>query len=93
MSCTPARIIKVRSDSTEKRSPAGTHRLSSGRRVWIRSTVSITLASDCLVIVIRTAGSLLNQAAERALRVLSSMVAIDESRTAVPFGDLTTMSR
>ena len=50
MSWTLARMVLVRSDSTEMSMPAGIQRLSSGSSSWMRSTVSITLASACLVI-------------------------------------------
>jgi hypothetical protein len=56
MSCTLARIVLVRSDSTETSMPAGIQRLSSGISARIWSTVSITLASFCLVMLRRMAG-------------------------------------
>ena len=93
MSRTLARIIWVRSDSTENWMSGGIQRLSSGSSAWMRSTVSMTLASACLVIWRRTAGCRLYQAAERLLRVNSSMVAIEPSSVTAPFADLTTMSR
>ena len=93
MSRTLARIIWVRSDSTENWTSGGIQRLSSGSSAWMRSTVSITLASACLVIWRSTAGWRLYQAAERLLRVDCSMVAIEPSSVTAPFADLTTMSR
>ena len=57
------------------------------------STVSMTLASPCLVMMISTEGSRLNQAAERLLRVLCSTDAMSESRTTLPLADFTTSVR
>ena len=70
MSNTLARMVRVRSDSTEISVSAGIQRLSSGSSSWMRSTVSITLASACLVMTSSTDGCRLNQAAERLLRTL-----------------------
>ncbi len=69
MSCTLARSVVVRSDSTEMSMPSGIQRLISGSSARMRSTVSMTLASALLVMVSRIAGWLLNIAAERELRV------------------------
>ena len=63
----------VRSDSTEMSMPAGIQRLSLGSSALTRSTVSMTLASGCLVMISSTAGCLLNMAAERVLRVPCSI--------------------
>ena len=84
MSSTLARIVPVRSEKMVKSTPAGIHCFSSGSSAFTRSTVSMTLASLCLVIVSRTDGSLLNQAAERVLRTASSTSAISDSRTTLP---------
>ena len=56
----------------------------------MRSTVSMTLASACLVTTSSTDGCRLNQAAERLLRTPSSTSAIAPSRTTVPLADFTT---
>ena len=56
----------------------------------MRSTVSMTFASACLVMMRRTEGSLLNQPAARLLRTLGVMVAMFDRRITVPFTVLTT---
>ena len=68
MSATLARMVPVRSTSVEISIPPGSHCFNSGSSSRTRSTVSMTLASPCLVIWISTAGCLLNQAIERLLR-------------------------
>ena len=78
MSCTLARMVLVRSTSVDISTPAGIHCFSSGISAFTRSTVSITLASPCLVIWISTAGCLLNQAIERLLRTESSISATSD---------------
>ena len=88
-----ARIISVRSVRIEILIPAGTQCFSSGNNAWMRSTVSTTLASACLVTLISTAGTPLYQATERLLRVLCSMEATDPSSVTAPFADRTTMLR
>ncbi len=93
MSCTLARMVLVRSTRVEISTPAGIHCFSSGISAFTRSTVSITLASPCLVIWISTAGCLLNQAIERLLRTESSTSATSESRTKLPFALLIMMLR
>ncbi len=93
MSSTLARMVPVRSTRVEISTPAGIHCFNSGISALTRSTVSITLASPCLVIWISTAGCLLNQAIERTLRTESSTSATSESRTKLPFALLITMSR
>ena len=93
MSSTLARMVPVRSTSVEISTPAGIHCFSSGISARTRSTVSMTLASPCLVIWISTAGCLLNQAIDRLLRTESSTSATSESRTKLPFELLMTMSR
>ena len=93
MSCTLARIVPVRSDRIEKSMSAGIQRLISGISALMLSTVSMTLASPCLVMISSTEGCLLYQAAERVLRVLCSTVAMSESRTTVPFELFTITSR
>ena len=90
MSATLARIVPVRSDRIETSMSAGIQRLISGISARMLSTVSMTLASPCLVMMISTDGSRLNQAAERLLRVLCSTDAMSESRTTLPLADLTT---
>jgi hypothetical protein len=50
----------------------------------MRSTVSITLEVDCLLITSSTDGWLLNQPAARLLRTPASIEATDESRTTAP---------
>src|SRR3954453_15024849 len=60
-----ARIVPVRSDSTEISTPAGIQRLSSGNSSRIGSTVSITLESLALVIPSSTEGWRLYQPNER----------------------------
>ena len=91
MSRTLARMVKVRSLSTEMSMLAGIQRLSSGTSARMRSTVSMTLASACLVMMSSTAGWPLYQAAERTLRVLCVMAAIEPSVTTVLAVRLTTM--
>jgi hypothetical protein len=81
ISSTLARMVPVRSVRMEISTPAGIHCLRSGIISLTRSTVSITLASPCLVIWISTAGCLLNQAIDRALRTESSTSATSERRT------------
>ena len=93
MSSTLARMVPVRSTSVEISTPAGSHSFSSGSSARTLSTVSITLASPCLVIWIRTAGCLLNQAIERVLRTESSTSATSARRTKLPPELLTMMSR
>ena len=93
MSSTLARMVPVRSTSVEISRPAGSHRFSSGSKAFTRSTVSITLASPCLVIWISTAGCLLNQAIERLLRTESSTSATSARRTKLPPELLMMMSR
>ena len=93
MSATLARMVPVRSDSTEMSMSAGIQRLISGIKARMRSAVSITLASACLVMISSTAGCRLNQAAERLLRVLWSTEAMLERRTTLPLALLTTMLR
>ncbi len=56
----------------------------------MRSTVSMTLASPCLVMISSTDGCLLYQPAERLLRTLGRTVAMSESRITVPSIVLTT---
>ncbi len=90
MSETLARIVCVRSVSVETSTLAGIQRRSSGSRLLMRSTVSITFASACLVMIRRTDGCRLNQAAERVLRVPRCTEATAESRTTVPLAVLTT---
>ena len=48
---TLARMVPVRSARTEISMPAGIQRLSSGSSALMRSTVSMTLASACLVTI------------------------------------------
>ena len=93
MSWTLARMVPVRSTRVEISTPPGIHCFSSGINALTRSTVSMTLASPCLVIWIRTAGCLLNQAIDRLLRTESSTAATSESRTKLPFELLIRMSR
>ena len=93
MSSTLARMVPVRSTSVEISTPAGIHCLISGISALTRSTVSMTLASPCLVIWISTAGCLLNQAIERLLRTESSTSATSDSRTKLPPELLMMMSR
>ena len=54
--------------------PAGIQRCSSGSSALMRSTVSMTLASACLLMISSTAGWRSNVAAERVLRVPCSTV-------------------
>ena len=84
MSSTLARMVPVRSTSVEISTPPGSHCFNSGSSALTRSTVSMTLASPCLVIWISTAGCLLNQAIERLLRTESSTSATSERRTKLP---------
>ena len=91
MSSTLARMVVVRSDRTEISMSAGIQRLSSGSSSRMRSTVSMTLASACLVMTSSTEGCPLNQAAERLLRTPCSTAAMSPSRTTVPLADFTTM--
>jgi hypothetical protein len=90
MSRTLARIVCVRSVNTEISRPAGTHCRSSGKSSLMRSTVSMTLASPCLVITRRTEGSRLYQPAARLLRTLGRIVAMLDRRMTVPFAVFTT---
>ena len=83
----------MRSTSVEISTAPGIHCFSSGINALTRSTVSMTLASPCLVIWISTAGCLLNQAIDRLLRTESSTSATSESRTKLPFELLIRMSR
>ena len=54
----------------------------------MRSTVSMTLASACLVMISSTDGSLLNQPADRLLRTLGRIEATVDRRITVPFDRL-----
>ena len=54
----------------------------------MRSTVSMTLASRCLVMMSRIAGWALNMAAARELRLLCSTVATSDRRTTLPLRHL-----
>jgi hypothetical protein len=56
----------------------------------MRSTVSMTLASPCLVMISSTEGSRLYQPAERLLRTLGRIVAMSDRRITVPFTVFTT---
>ena len=69
---------------------AGIQRFSSGSRSLIRCTVSMTLASESLVMISNTEGWPLNQLAERLLRTPCSTDAICDSRTTSPLAALTT---
>jgi hypothetical protein len=91
ISATLARMVVVRSDRIEILRSAGIQRFSSGNSSLMRSTVSMTLASACLVTTSRIDGFRLNQAAARVLRTLGSIEAIAESRTTDPFAVLTTI--
>ena len=93
MSSTLARIVPVRSDRMDTSTPAGIHCSSCGNSSFTRSTVSITLASFCLVMMSSTAGWLLNHAADRAFRVASSTSARSDSRTLLPLAVLMMMVR
>ena len=86
MSNTLARMVSVRSDNTEISVSGGIQRFRSGNSSLMRSTVSITLASACLVMTSRTDGCRLNHAAERLLRTPASTDAMAPSRTTVPSG-------
>ncbi len=88
ISCTLARMVPVRSTRVDISTPAGIHCFRSGISARTRSTVSMTLASPCLVIWISTAGCLLNQAIDRLLRTESSTSATSDSRTKLPFDAL-----
>ena len=90
MSLTLARIVVVLSLRIEISMPAGRKRFSSGNNAFTRSTVWITLASDCLVIWMRTEGFPLKVAMERALRTLLSTVATSDSSTLPPLVFFTT---
>ncbi len=57
----------------------------------MRSTVSITLAVDCLVMTSSTEGWPLYQPAARLLRTPASIEATDDSRTTVPLAVRTTI--
>ena len=56
----------------------------------MRSTVSITLASPCLVMISSTEGCLLYQPADRLLRTLACTLAMSVRRMTVPLTVLTT---
>ena len=86
-----ARIVVVRSENTATSTPAGIHWRSSGSSAFTRSTVSMTLASGCLVTMSRMEGFLLNQPAARRVRVPLVMSAMSFSRTMVPPTLFTTM--
>ena len=91
MSNTLARMVPVRSDRTEMSMPGGIQRLISGISSLMRSTVSMTLASRCLVMMSRIAGWSLNMAAARELRLLCSTVATSDRRTTLPLAVLMTI--
>ena len=91
MSWTLARIVVVRSDSTEICKSAGIQALMSPSTPWMRSTVSMTLACACLVMMSRIEGCRLNHAAERVLRTPGVIAATEESRTTEPFTVRTTI--
>ena len=91
MSWTEARIIIVRSRITSKRTPAGAQRSMSGSAAFTASTVSMTLASGCLVTLISTPGRLFTQPALRLLRTPCSTTATSCTRIIVPFFALTTI--
>ena len=93
MSNTLARMVPVRSDRMEMSMPGGIQRLISGSSSLMPSTVSMTLASRCLVMMSRIAGWALNMAAARELRLLCSTVATSERRTTLPLAVLMTMLR
>ena len=92
MSLTLARMVAVRSESTEMSIAAGIHRRKSGSMAFTRSTVSITLASGCLRMMSSTAALWSNFAAERVLRVPCSIVATLASRTTLPALVLSTIA-
>ena len=93
MSNTLARMVPVRSERIEMSMPGGIQRLISGSSSLMASTVSMTLASRCLVMMSRMAGWALNIAADRELRLLCSTVATSDRRATVPFAVLMTMLR
>ena len=85
-----ARMVPVRSESTEMSTSAGIQRLSSGNSSRMRSTVSMTLESLALVTTSSTDGCRLYQPKERLLRTPGSIEAMAESRTTVPLTVRTT---
>ncbi len=85
MSETLARIIWVRSETTEMSMSEGMKRLISGMMARMRSAVSITLELSVLLITSSTEGWRLYQPKERLLRMPASIDAMAESRTTVPF--------
>ncbi len=91
MSRTLARMVVVRSLSTDTSTPAGIHCRRAGSCAFTRSTVSITLASGCLVTISRTDGCLLYQPAARRVRTPRFTSATSPRRTIVPPLLLTTI--
>ena len=92
MSRTAARMVIVRSAKTEMSTPSGTHCRIWGSSAFTRSTVSMTLASGCLVTMRRTLRSLLYQPAARRLLTPLATSATSDSLTVVPFLLRTTMA-
>ena len=78
------RMDSVRSVSVLILTPAGIQRPSSGKSAFTASTVSITLASGCLVICKITAGLPLNHPAARLFRTPCLISAISPKRIAAP---------
>ena len=82
-------MVTVRSDMTLKSMPLGVQRWMSGRMSRTPSTVSMTLASGCLVTCTRTAGLPANQPAARVLRTPRETVAISPTRVTPPLRERT----
>ena len=80
-SFTLARMVWVRSDSTVSSIPLGIQDCNSGSTAFRLSTVSITLASDVLLIVSKIAGFCPNQAASRVFATPSITLATSCNRT------------
>ena len=89
-SLTDARIVVVRSEMMVSLMFAGSHFISCGSSVLMRSTVSMTLAPAYLVIVSRIAGCLPFHAASRVFATLSTTVATSDSRRIAPLPALST---
>ena len=84
-SCTEARIVTVRSVTSCTSTEAGSAAVSEGRRLFTRSTTSITLAPGWRCTLTMIAGVVFIHAASFAFSAPSVTSATSESRIGAPF--------
>ena len=90
-SCTLARIVSDRSRMVLTVMPPGSHRSSCGSSRCTPSTTWMTLASDCLKMIMTTAGLPSTVPPCRRSRTSSATLPTEASRTMAPFCCLTMM--